>query len=31
VRKPPEEVYRKIEAVPLITLSGKTRMQDIGE
>ena len=31
VRKPPEEVYRKIEAVPLITLSGKTQMQDLGE
>ena len=31
VRKPPSEVYRKIEAVPLITLSGKTQMQDLGE
>lgn len=31
VRKPPEDVYRKVEAVPLITLSGKTRMQDLGE
>jgi hypothetical protein len=31
VRKPPEEIYRKIEAVPLITLSGKTQMQDLGE
>ena len=31
VRKAPEEVYRKIEAVPLITLSGKTQMQDLGE
>jgi glutamate synthase domain-containing protein 1/glutamate synthase domain-containing protein 3 len=31
VRKSPEEVYRKIEAVPLITLSGKTQMQDLGE
>ncbi|UCE91200.1 MAG: glutamate synthase [Methanobacteriota archaeon] len=31
VRRPPEEIYRKIEAVPLITLSGKTQMQDLGE
>ena len=31
VRKHPEDVYRKIEAVPLITLSGKTQMQDLGE
>ena len=31
VRRAPEEVYRKIEAVPLITLSGKTQMQDLGE
>ncbi|HIH01435.1 TPA: glutamate synthase, partial [Thermoplasmata archaeon] len=31
VKKHPEDVYRKIEAVPLITLSGKTQMQDLGE
>jgi glutamate synthase domain-containing protein 1/glutamate synthase domain-containing protein 3 len=31
VSRPPEGVYRKIEAVPLITLSGKTQMQDLGE
>ena len=31
VRKPPSDVYRKIEAVPLITLAGKTQMQDLGE
>ncbi|MGB2580866.1 MAG: glutamate synthase [Thermoplasmata archaeon] len=31
VKKHPEDVYRKIEAVPMITLSGKTQMQDIGE
>ncbi len=31
VRKNPEDVYRKIEAVPMITLSGKTQMQDLGE
>ncbi len=31
VKKCPEDVYRKIEAVPMITLSGKTQMQDLGE
>lgn len=31
VRRAPEEVYRKIEAVPLVTLSGKTVMQDTGD
>ncbi|UCE81357.1 MAG: glutamate synthase, partial [Methanobacteriota archaeon] len=31
VRRTPNEVYIKIEAVPLITLSGKTQMQDLGE
>jgi len=31
VRRPPEDVYRKIEAVPLVTLSGSTQMQDIGD
>jgi glutamate synthase domain-containing protein 1/glutamate synthase domain-containing protein 3 len=31
VKKHPEDVYRKIEAVPMITLSGKTQMQDLGE
>ena len=30
VTKPPEEVYRKIEAIPLVTLSGTAQMQDIG-
>ena len=28
--RPPEEVYRKIEAVPLVTLAGTTQMQDTG-
>jgi hypothetical protein len=27
----PEEVYRKIEATPLVTLAGKVEMQDLGE
>jgi len=31
VRKSPEEVYRKIEAVPLVTLAGTVQMQDLGE
>jgi glutamate synthase domain-containing protein 1/glutamate synthase domain-containing protein 3 len=31
VRKHPEEVYRKVEAVPLITLAGTTQVQDLGE
>jgi glutamate synthase domain-containing protein 1/glutamate synthase domain-containing protein 3 len=30
VSKPPEEVYRKIEPVPLVTLAGTTQMQDTG-
>jgi len=30
VTKSPEEVYRKIEAVPLVTLAGTTQMQDTG-
>jgi glutamate synthase domain-containing protein 1/glutamate synthase domain-containing protein 3 len=29
--KPPEEVYRKIEAIPLVTLSGTAQLQDIGD
>jgi hypothetical protein len=29
--RPPEEVYRKIEAVPLVTLSGTVRLQDTGD
>ena len=31
VTKTPEEVYRKIEAKPLVTLSGTVQMQDIGD
>lgn len=31
VTKHPEEVYRKIEAVPLVTLSGTVQMQDTGD
>jgi glutamate synthase domain-containing protein 1 len=31
VSKPPEEVYRKIEAMPLVTLSGTVQMQDVGD
>ncbi len=31
VQKSPEEVYRKIEAVPLVTLAGAIQMQDIGD
>jgi hypothetical protein len=31
VRKHPEDVYRKIEAMPRITLAGKTQVQDLGE
>ena len=31
VTKPPEEVYRKIEAIPLVTLSGTVQMQDVGD
>jgi hypothetical protein len=27
----PEEVYRKIEAVPLVTLAGPVNMQDTGD
>jgi glutamate synthase domain-containing protein 1/glutamate synthase domain-containing protein 3 len=30
VSRPPEEVYRKIEAVPLVTLAGTTQLQDTG-
>ncbi len=29
--RPPEEVYRKIEAIPLVTLSGTAHVQDIGD
>ena len=29
--RPPEEVYRKIEAIPLVTLSGTVQMQDVGD
>jgi glutamate synthase domain-containing protein 1/glutamate synthase domain-containing protein 3 len=31
VAKPPEEVYRKIEAVPLVTLAGATQYLDTGD
>ncbi|HEX9908030.1 MAG TPA: glutamate synthase [Thermoplasmata archaeon] len=31
VQRRPEEVYRKIEAIPLVTLSGTTQMQDVGD
>ena len=31
VSKPPEDVYRKIEAIPLVTLSGTVQMQDVGD
>jgi glutamate synthase domain-containing protein 1/glutamate synthase domain-containing protein 3 len=31
VTKPPEEVYRKIKAKPLVTLSGTVQMQEIGD
>jgi glutamate synthase domain-containing protein 3 len=31
VPKPPEEVYRKIEAMPLVTLSGPVQMQVVGD
>jgi len=31
VRKHPEDVYRKIEAMPRITLEGKVQVQDLGE
>jgi len=31
VTKPPEEIYRKIEAIPLVTLSGTVQMQDVGD
>jgi glutamate synthase domain-containing protein 1 len=31
VKKHPEDVYRKIEAVPRITLAGKKQVQDLGE
>lgn len=31
VSKAPEEVYRKIEAVPLVTLAGAVQMQDVGD
>jgi len=31
VTKPPEEVYRKIEAVPLVTLAGSTQLLDVGD
>lgn len=31
VQRPPEEVYRKIEAVPLVTLAGTVQMQEIGD
>ena len=31
VVKPPEEVYRKIEAVPLVTLAGAVQMQETGD
>lgn len=31
ITKPPEEVYRKIEAVPLVTLAGAVQMQEIGD
>ncbi len=30
VTKPPEEVYRKIEALPRVTLEGAIQMQDMG-
>ncbi len=31
VKKHPEDVYRKIEAMPRITLAGKKQVQDLGE
>ena len=31
VARPPEEVYRKVEAVPLVTLQGKARLQSVGD
>lgn len=31
VKKHPEDVYRKIEAMPRITLAGKKHVQDLGE
>jgi glutamate synthase domain-containing protein 1 len=31
VKKHPENVYRKIEAMPRITLAGKVQVQDLGE
>ena len=31
VTKAPEEVYRKIEAIPLVTLAGVTQFQDTGD
>ncbi|MGD9963604.1 MAG: glutamate synthase [Thermoplasmata archaeon] len=31
VKKHPGDVYRKIEAMPRITLAGKTQVQDLGE
>jgi glutamate synthase domain-containing protein 1/glutamate synthase domain-containing protein 3 len=31
VSKPPEEVYRKIEAVPMVTLAGTVQMQETGD
>jgi glutamate synthase domain-containing protein 1 len=31
VAKPPEEVYRKVEAMPLVTLSGTVQMQEVGD
>ncbi len=30
VKRAPEDVYRKIEAMPMVTLSGKTAVQDVG-
>ena len=31
VSRPPEEIYRKIEAVPLVTLAGTVQMQETGD
>ncbi|MEM0343058.1 MAG: glutamate synthase [Thermoplasmata archaeon] len=31
VTRPPEEVYRKVEAVPLVTLQGTARLQAVGD
>jgi hypothetical protein len=31
VTKAPEDVYRKIEAIPMVTLSGTVKMQEVGD